>query len=169
VSGDETQHALYLRRCIEAVRSATDTFTYPLAAAVGRDSQLLALETSRLPGGTDPSAHPEMEAIRAAAARVGSRYLPGAVLYTTVEPCPMCASVAVWAKMQGIVYGASQAEVVAFAREQGTAWLTWRQIKIAAAEVVTAGEPRLWVVGGVLRDECLELLSLTQERSQRRP
>jgi tRNA(Arg) A34 adenosine deaminase TadA len=169
VPGSEQQHLLYLRRCIEAVRSATDAITYPQAAAVGLDGELLALQTSRLPGGTDPSAHPEMEAIRSAAARIGSRYLHGAVLYSTVEPCPMCTSVAIWARMQGIVYGASQAEVVAFAQERSTPTLTWRQIRIGAAEVTAAGEPHLWVVGGVLREECLSLLNLTQERTRRQP
>jgi tRNA(adenine34) deaminase len=154
-----------MRSCVEAVRSQRAVSTYPQGAAVVRNGELLALETSALPRQPDPSAHPEMCAIRAAAASIGSRYLPDAVLYSTVEPCPMCTSVAIWAKMTGIVYGASQADVVAFADNERTGSLTWRQIRIDSATIAAAGEPRLWVVDSVLHDECIALLQLTAERS----
>jgi tRNA(Arg) A34 adenosine deaminase TadA len=158
-------HREHLRRCVEAVRSQDGASTYPLAASVVQGDEVLSLECSVLPARPDPSAHPEMCAIRAAAARVESRYLPGAVLYTTIEPCPMCTSAAIWAKMDGIVYGVSQDEVVEFARAHATSALSWRQIMIPARAVVDAGTPRLWVEGGVLRDECLALLDLTAQRS----
>jgi tRNA(Arg) A34 adenosine deaminase TadA len=126
---------------------------------------VLALECSPLPATTDPSAHPELVAIRSAASRLRSRYLSGAVLYSTLEPCPMCVSAAIWAKMDGIVFGASQDEAIEFSRAHASARLSWRQIKIPASTVATAGSPVLWVTGGVLRDECLALLELTRARS----
>jgi tRNA(Arg) A34 adenosine deaminase TadA len=159
-----SEHEAHLRRCIEAVRAQVEAATYPLAAAVGRGREVLALEVSRLPAAVDPSAHPELCAIRAAAAAVGSRYLPGAVLYSTVEPCPMCASAAVWAKMDGVVFGVSQDDVVEFAQSHATETLTWRQIRIPVEAVLAAGTPRLWVEAGVLREECLALLELTASR-----
>lgn len=154
-----------MRRCIEAVRGQRGASTYPLAACVARGEDVLALECSRLPEAPDPTAHPEITAIRAAAARAGSRYLPGTVLYSTVEPCPMCAAAAVWARMDGIVFGATLDDMLAFARTGASAPLTWRQIAIPAGAVVAAGEPRLWVIGGILRAECLALLDLTAERA----
>jgi tRNA(Arg) A34 adenosine deaminase TadA len=164
--GPEADHARLMRACIEAVTGQVAASTYPLAAAVVLDGEILALQQSRLPARPDPSAHPEMEAVRAAAARMNSRYLPGAVLYSTLEPCPMCTSVAIWAKMAGIVFGASQDEALAFAERGATGSLTWRQIRIRATAVADAGTPHLWVTGGVLRDECLELFALTGGRGR---
>lgn len=161
-------HTAHLRRCVEAVRGQVGAWSYPLAASVAIGDELLAIECSGLPATTDPTAHPEIVAIRAAAALVGHRYLPGAVLYSTVEPCPMCTSAAIWAKFDGIVFGASQEDVVEFARTRATSSLTWRQIRIPAAHVAAAGSPGLWVQGGVLREECLSLLELTAARSTRR-
>jgi tRNA(adenine34) deaminase len=154
-----------MRRCVDAVRSQADVATYPVAASVVMGDAVLSVECSTLPVRPDPSAHPEMCAIRTAAARIGSRYLAGAVLYSTLEPCPMCTSVAVWAKMEGIVFGVSQEEVVDFAQSHATSTLSWRQIGISACTVAAAGSPRLWVKGGVLREECYALLELTADRS----
>src|SRR5262245_19111320 len=137
-----SEHERHLRECIDAVRRQVGAMTYPLGACVVRAGDVLALETSELPARPDPSAHPELCAIRAAAARVGSRYLEGAILYSTLEPCPMCTSAAIWAKMDGIVFGASQDEAVEFARAHGTSSLSWRQIEISARTVAEAGAPR---------------------------
>ncbi len=139
-----------------------------MAASVARGEDVLSLELSPLPEMPDPSAHPEMCAVRAAAAREGSRYLAGAVLYSTLEPCPMCVSVAIWAKMDGIVFGVSPHEGIEFARSRATPTLTWRQIAIPASTIAEAGSPRLWVQGGVLREECFELLELTATRTRSR-
>jgi tRNA(Arg) A34 adenosine deaminase TadA len=164
-SPTSADHAAHLRRCIEAVRTEVGVRSYPLAASIVMGDQVLALECSVLPTGTDPTAHPEILALRAATARAGSRYLPGAVLYSTIEPCPMCAAAAVWAKLDGIVFGASQADVMAFARTHATTSLTWRQITIPASDIAAAGTPSPWVLGHVLREECLDLLALTAGRT----
>jgi tRNA(Arg) A34 adenosine deaminase TadA len=168
MSPDQQRHQYYMQRCVDAIKAQTNASTYPLAAAVVLGNELLSIECSKLPAEPDPSAHPEMRAVRAAAAHVDSRYLPGAVLYSTLEPCPMCTSVAIWAKMDGIAYGASQEEVIEFAQEHRGSSLTWRQIRISSSTVVAAGEPKLWVTSGVLHEECLSLLRLTAERSRQR-
>ena len=56
----------------------------------------------------DPTAHAEVQAIRAAAQQVGSPHLVGAVLYTSCEPCPMCAGAAMWARVDRVVYASSR-------------------------------------------------------------
>jgi tRNA(Arg) A34 adenosine deaminase TadA len=72
----------------------------------------------------------------------------------------MCTAVAIWARMDGIVFGASQEDAADFARDREGDDLTWRQIRITAADVAAAGEPTLWVRGGVHRSECLRLFAL---------
>jgi tRNA(Arg) A34 adenosine deaminase TadA len=57
----------------------------------------------------DPTAHAEMTAIREAAVIKGRVRLPDLVLYTTLEPCPMCVAAAIWASVDGIIFGADGA------------------------------------------------------------
>ncbi|PJE93978.1 hypothetical protein CUT44_31020 [Streptomyces carminius] len=102
-----------------------------------------------------------MEAIRAAAERTGSRYLTGAYLLTTLEPCPMCTAAAIWAKMRGVVFGVTQLDARQWAAEHPDRTFTWRQIGIRARDVARAGHPRLDVHEEVCREECLELFPLT--------
>ncbi len=72
-------------------------------------------------------------------------------LYTTYEPCPMCSSAAIWAKMKGIIYGAS--------REDRTDAYPWR-VLIPAEEVIKQGTPILELYPEFMREECKKLLTL---------
>ena len=96
----------------------------------------------------DPSLHAEVGAIRAAAQATGSPDLCGAVLVSTCEPCPMCSSLAVWANVTSIVYGASIEE---------TARLGKSRIRVGAEEIVSRGPALVEVIGGVREAECLAL------------
>lgn len=150
----------FMRVCIDAAHAAAAPTAYALAACVVKDNRVISLRASGLIASTDPSAHPEMEAVREATRLVGSRYLPGAVLYSTLEPCPMCMSVAIWAKMAGVVFGASQSDALRWARQHPSTVKTWRQIRMRASELARRGDPVVPVHGGILRDECMALLAL---------
>ncbi|WP_160573960.1 nucleoside deaminase [Actinomadura physcomitrii] len=151
--------------CIGLAREAAASGNYALGALVVRDGEVLAESGSSLiVDDDDPSAHPEMSAIRAAARRTGSRYLRNAVLFSTLEPCPMCVSAAIWAKMDGVVFGATQQDALDWAALHPSDVYTWRQIRITAREIARAGEPRIDVRGGVLRAACKELFALTPAR-----
>jgi tRNA(adenine34) deaminase len=152
-----------MRRCLELARTTTDSGNYALGALVAVNDRVIAESGSRLIGDdNDPSAHPEMVVIRQTARQLGSRYLPGAILVTTLEPCPMCTSVAIWAKMTGIAFGATQQDARTWSAEHPDDVFTWRQIAIPARVVVAAGQPRLELHEGVLREECRSLFRLTQ-------
>jgi tRNA(Arg) A34 adenosine deaminase TadA len=96
----------------------------------------------------DPSQHAELRAIRAAAQALGDANLCGAVLFSTCEPCPMCAGLAVWANLSAVVYGASIAETAALGKTR---------IHLSLEEVVSRSPVMVEVIGGVLKEECLEL------------
>lgn len=121
-----------------------------IGAVIARRGQLIAQATSTLRGKCDPTLHAEMNAIRAACRKLGSKYLEGCVLYSTFEPCPMCTSAAIWAKMRGIVFGALISDRTAHAHQR---------ILITASEIAKRGKPKLKVRGGLLRNECLPLLN----------
>jgi tRNA(Arg) A34 adenosine deaminase TadA len=105
----------------------------------------------------DPTAHAEILALRRACANVSNRYLPKCFLYTTLEPCPMCTSAAIWAKVEGIVYGASLEDAFDFATKSGPGF-SWRQINIKASYVVARGTPILSLHERFMREECLKLV-----------
>ncbi|UCE59637.1 MAG: nucleoside deaminase [Phycisphaerales bacterium] len=96
----------------------------------------------------DPSLHAEFNAIRRAVRTSRDDSLYGAVLFSTCEPCPMCSSLAVWANVTSIVYGASIEETARAGR---------KRIRIGANEVADRSPGVIEVVGGVLPDECCSL------------
>jgi tRNA(adenine34) deaminase len=96
----------------------------------------------------DPSLHAEVNAIRQAVQTLGEADLSGAVLVTTCEPCPMCSSLAVWANVSTIVYGASIEETMQMGKTR---------INVGAWEIVENSPVQVEIVPGVLRDECLTL------------
>jgi tRNA(adenine34) deaminase len=96
----------------------------------------------------DPSLHAEMNVLRQAARVLGSGNLSGVVLFSTCEPCPMCASLAVWANISAIVFGASTAETAARGK---------LRILVPAQEIVSKSSVTIEVISGVLHQECLDL------------
>lgn len=97
----------------------------------------------------DPSAHAEVRAIRLATKRLQRLSLAGYMLYTTCEPCPMCMSAALWARLDRVVYGATITD----------AGRHCNQIQIPAAEVAARSDMRCIVDGPILRDECYRLFT----------
>lgn len=79
----------------------------PFGAVIVRDGEVLAAVHNTVRRSNDPTAHAEVNAIREACKHAASHKLPGAALYTTCEPCPMCSSAAFFAGIRHIYYGAS--------------------------------------------------------------
>ncbi len=130
----------------------------PIGAVVVQNSEIIAATHTSLNAMHDPSAHAEMLALREAAQKMRNRYLQGAVLYTTLEPCPMCMSAAIWAKCDAVVFGATQEDAVAADQQPGRS-TSLRQIRIKAKFVSERGVPEVRVIEEFMRDECLLLLT----------
>ena len=79
----------------------------PVGAVLVRDGEVLAADGNRTRELSDPSAHAEMLAIRAAAARLGTDRLTDCDLYVTLEPCTMCAAAISFARIRRLYYGAA--------------------------------------------------------------
>jgi len=93
-----------MRLVVESARANLKTGG-PFAAAVAKDGELLALAYNTVVLDADPTAHAEMNAIRAACKKLGTHDLSGCALYTTGFPCPMCMSATLWAKISEVYYG----------------------------------------------------------------
>jgi tRNA(adenine34) deaminase len=143
-SRDEHEGAMRL-----AIAEAEHALTHddvPVGAIIlGSDGELLGAGHNEREQLQDPSAHAEMLAIRAAAAKVGSWRLLDTTLYVTLEPCAMCAGAIVLARIPRVVYGTADPKAGA-----------------AGSVLDILAEPRLnhrpSVTGGVLQPECAALL-----------
>lgn len=97
----------FLRRAIAlATENVVSGKGGPFGAVVVRDGRIVGEGANRVTATNDPTAHAEVNAIRAAAEALGTFTLSGCELYTSCEPCPMCLAAAYWARVDAICYGA---------------------------------------------------------------
>jgi len=96
----------FMREALRQARLAFDKDEVPVGAVITWSEQILARGHNQVELLNDATAHAEMIALTAAFNAVGSKYLPEATLYVTVEPCLMCCGALYWAKIGRIVYGA---------------------------------------------------------------
>lgn len=101
----------FLHHAIElAVDNVTSGRGGPFAAIVAERGTIVATGTNRVTTLGDPTAHAEITAIRAACKKRDDFELEGCTLYSTCEPCPMCVGAIYWARLDRVVYAATQAD-----------------------------------------------------------
>lgn len=133
----------YMGLALAEARAAADEGEIPVGAIVVASGRVIGRghnQTERL---SDVTAHAEMLAITSAANSLGGKYLPGATLYVTVEPCPMCAGAIGWSQLGRIVIGAPD---------------TKRGYTTILRHGATPFHPRAEVRTGVRQAECAELM-----------
>ncbi len=135
----------WMREALLLAQQAEAAGEVPVGALVVKDGALLGSGWNQPIGSHDPTAHAEMMALRAAAARIGNYRLTGATLYVTLEPCAMCAGAMVHARIARLVYGAADPKTGA----AGSVFDLTRSDKL---------NHRLEAQGGVLSGECGTML-----------
>lgn len=91
----------------EAIRLSEDNVRNgggPFGAVIARDGEIVGTGTNRVTPDCDPTAHAEVNAIRAAASRLGTFDLSGCEIYSSCEPCPMCLGAIYWAHLDKVYY-----------------------------------------------------------------
>ncbi len=96
----------WMRRALNAAQAARKLDEVPIGAVIVNAGTLIALAGNRTRTDCDPTAHAEILALREAARAISNYRLTDAVLYTTIEPCAMCAGALVNARLKRLVYGA---------------------------------------------------------------
>lgn len=138
-------HNDYMRIALDEADKARHKGEVPVGAVVVSDGLVLARDHNRREETADPSAHAEILALRTACGKLGDWRLPEATLYVTLEPCAMCAGAIVLARVETVVFGASDPAAGA----GGSAYNILEDGRLGHA----AG-----VIAGVLEEECGELL-----------
>ena len=106
-----TANPEFLRRAIGlATQNVLEGKGGPFGAVIVRDDKIVGEGANSVTASNDPTAHGEVNAIRAAARTLGTFDLAGCDLYTSCEPCPMCLAAAYWARIDAIYYGANAAD-----------------------------------------------------------
>ena len=102
------EDARWLDRAIELATLNVANGGGPFGAVIVRDGVLVAEGQNRVTASLDPTAHAEVSAIRAACQATGDFSLTGMTLYTSCEPCPLCLSAALWARVERVVFAADR-------------------------------------------------------------
>jgi tRNA(adenine34) deaminase len=95
----------FMRRALELARRAEEEGEVPIGALVALDGKIIGEGWNRPIAAVDPTAHAEIQAMRAAAAKLGNYRLIGADLYVTLEPCDMCVGAMFHARIARVVFG----------------------------------------------------------------
>ncbi len=95
-----------MRRALELAAEAAQAGEVPVGAVVTKGNEMLAEARNAMRSSLDPTAHAEVVAIRAAAARLGQPRLDGCTLWVTLEPCAMCAGAMALARVEALRFGA---------------------------------------------------------------
>lgn len=103
---DLAQDRVFMQAALDEAQRAWQAGEVPVGAVVVHQGEIIARGHNHPIGSHDPSAHAEMQALRAAAARLGNYRLPECDVYVTLEPCVMCAGAMLHARIRRVVYGA---------------------------------------------------------------
>ena len=131
----------------------------PFGAVIVRDGEIIATGVNRVTANNDPTAHAEVNAIRAACSRLASFKLTGCTIYTSCEPCPMCLSAIYWAGIRRICYGNTKADA---------AHIHFGD-KFIYDEIAKPCAERSIPMESIMRDEALEAFRKWEEKEDKIP
>jgi guanine deaminase len=140
----------FMRLAIKKTRDGIQAGQSPFGSLIVKDDEVVAVTHNTVWQTTDPTAHAEVNCIRAAAKALNTIFLHGCTLYSTTEPCPMCLAASHWAKVDRVVFGAT----IADAAEAG-----FKELFVAAQDLCKMGRSHLKVESGLLREECAALFA----------
>jgi tRNA(Arg) A34 adenosine deaminase TadA len=105
-----SEHDAWMQQCIDLAKESATRGGGPFGALVVRGGKLIATGANGVTAQNDPTAHAEVQAIRAACTALGDYRLSGCELYASTEPCPMCLAASYWARVDAIYYAATRSD-----------------------------------------------------------
>jgi tRNA(adenine34) deaminase len=135
----------WMRQALAAAREAQASGEVPIGTCIVSENKLLALAGNRTRTDSDPTAHAEIVALREAARKLGNYRLTGVDVYSTIEPCAMCAGALIQARIRRLVYGAPD--------ERAGAVIS--RFRICDTDFLNH---RIEISAGILEEECRTLM-----------
>lgn len=135
-------HEYFMKHALREAQQAYEEGEVPIGAVVVIGNKIIARGYNQVEKLNDPTAHAEIIALTAAFNYLGSKYLPEATLYVTVEPCLMCTGALYWSKIGNVVFGAED-------EKNGYKHITQENWPF---------HPKTQLVKGVLARECAQLM-----------
>jgi tRNA(adenine34) deaminase len=135
-------HVYYMKQALREAQKAFDADEVPVGAVIVMQDTIIARAHNQVELLNDSTAHAEILALTSAYQHLGSKYLPEATLYVTVEPCLMCCGALYWSKLRAVVFGAYD-EKNGYRKVTGT---------------THPFHPKTIITGGVLETACAQLM-----------
>ncbi|OYY13087.1 MAG: tRNA adenosine(34) deaminase TadA [Polynucleobacter sp. 35-46-11] len=135
----------FMQQALDQAKLAAAAGEVPVGAVLVRDGEVISTGFNQPITNSDPSAHAEMMALRAAASDEANYRLPGTTLYVTLEPCTMCAGAMLHARVDRVVFGATDPKTGA----AGSVLNVFSEKQINHQTVVE---------GGIMGEECGQIL-----------
>jgi len=132
----------YMKQALSQAQKAFDEDEVPIGAVVVINNKIIARGYNQVEKLQDPTAHAEIIALTSAFNYLGSKYVPDATIYITIEPCLMCAGALYWSKIGRIVYGAPD-------EKNGYLHIT---------KETSPFHPKTQLTKGVLQEDCAALI-----------
>lgn len=149
----------FMRLAIQEAWQGLEKGEMPFGACIVRNGQVVAVAHNSARADLDTTAHAEVQAIGKASRRIKALELTGGTIYSTCEPCPMCFTACVWAKLEKIVYACR----IEDAERAGI-----RQVRISSVRMNQLSQSGVVIVGDVLREDSCRLFDAWR-RGERRP
>ncbi len=131
-----------MKQALAQAQLAFEEDEVPIGAVVVINNRIISKGYNQVEKLNDPTAHAEIIALTSAFNYLGSKYLPDATIYITIEPCLMCAGALYWSKIQRIVYGASD-------EKNGYLHITG---------ATSPFHPKTEITHGIMKEECASLI-----------
>lgn len=132
----------FMMQALKEAKTAYDAGEVPVGAVIVMNERIIARGHNQVEKLTDSTAHAEIIALTAAFNFLGSKYLPGASIYITIEPCLMCSGALYWSKIGRVVFGAED-QKNGYSRVAGN---------------LSPFHPKTVLEKGVLKQECAQLM-----------
>ena len=138
----------YMEVAIEEAKISLEEGHKGFGAVIIKDDRIIAKGHDTDVSDYDPTAHAEINVIRKVAREIMSSDLSGYTILSTHEPCPMCSAACIWGQISRIVFGVSIEDTVKLGRNR---------ISVGCKELIEKSPLNIEVIGGILRDRCIEL------------
>jgi len=145
-------HEYYMLQALKEAKKAFDAEEVPVGAVIMMGEKIIARCYNQVERLTDQTAHAEILSLTSAFNFLGSKYLPDATLYVTIEPCLMCAGALYWSKIGRVVYGAD---------DDKNGYRRFCACPPAINGLTLAPwpfHPKTEVINGILKDDCAMLI-----------